>query len=123
MGWKNWRGRELNKKVRDAVSDGMVAGGEAIAGVVLQQVPHDTGALSKTVQVLQNPNDKTEVVLTAGGGPGTGFPLIPYALRWHENPARFQKGRKHNYIRDPIKQAQSNNTVAKAIAQELQKVL
>lgn len=121
--WKNWKGTQLTNEVTQAVAKGLLGGGEVIKGEVLQEIPHDTGDLSQTVQVLQNPNTPLEVVLSVGGGAGTGFPRIPYAIRWHENPANFQKGRKHNYVRDPIKRGISNKTVSKAIEIELKSIL
>lgn len=123
MSWKFWRGRQLKKKVRGAVAKGLYGGGGVIAGEVLQEVPHDVGSLSETVHVFINPDNPLEVALSAGGGPGTGFPEVPYAIRHHEVPANFQKGRKSNYVRDPVKRAKSNQTVHKSVAKELEKVL
>lgn len=123
MSWKQWKGDLLNKRVKDAVAKGLFGGGQVIKGEVLQEVPHDTGALSQTVGVFVNPNNKLEVCLSAGGGEGTGLPKIPYAWRWHENPANFQKGRKHNYVRDPVKKHKGQKTVTKVISKELEAVL
>lgn len=54
-----------------------------------KQVPIDTGALSRSgaidVQGLQ----------------GTVSYDTPYAVRWHEHNANFQRGRKSHYLSDP----------------------
>ena len=123
MGWRNWKGRILNSRVKDATAKGLFGGASVIKGEALQEVPHDTGYLSESVNVFVNPSNKLEVCLSAGGGQGTGLPRVPYAVRWHENKANFQKGRKSNYIRDPVKRGKGNQTVHKAIAKEVEKVL
>lgn len=123
MSWKSWHKKALMKRVNNAIANGLLNGGEAIKSEVLQEIPHDEGTLSGSVVVLQNPNNKLEACLSAGGGLGTGMPKIPYALKWHETPANFQKGRKHNYVRDPYKRAKSGKTVERAVSQELSKVL
>lgn len=64
-----------------------------------REVPHDTGALSRT-RVIKVEHGSG--VISYGGGKGTGFTKIPYAVRWHEEDANFQKGRKKNYLRDPF---------------------
>jgi len=63
------------------------------------------------------------VCLSAGGGNGTGFQKVPYAIKWHEEEANFQKGRKNNYVRDPVKRGKSKNVVHKTIAKEIDKVI
>lgn len=121
--WKNKRFNELKKRVRQSAERGLWNAAQSIKSDVLQEVPHDEGTLSASVGVFRNPSDKMEVVISAGGGNGTGLPAVPYAIRWHENPANFQKGRKHNYVRDPVKRAQSDQRVLRAVAQELSKTL
>jgi hypothetical protein len=66
-----------------------------------QQVPLDEGTLQSSQFV--NVEDGIGLI-SYGGGPGTGFPKVPYAIRWHENSANFQKGRKKRYLADPFNQ-------------------
>lgn len=102
--WRNWKGKRLKQQTRHAMGQALVRAGEATKSEVLKIVPHDEGTLQESVMVIQNPRNKLQVVLAAGGGPGTGFPPVPYALRHHEIQSNFQKGRKKNYVRDPITQ-------------------
>ena len=75
----------------------MERGGEkgirACANLLLEesrkQVPLDTGALSRSGMVSSER-------LTAAVSYDT-----PYAVRWHENHANFQHGRKMKYLEDP----------------------
>jgi len=101
--WKKWRGNALRRETRLAMGKALVRAGEATQAEVLKQIPHDEGTLQESVIVVANPSNPLEVILSAGGGPGTGFPVVPYAVKWHENTANFQKGRKKNYVRDPMK--------------------
>lgn len=118
--WKNKRFKELKKRVRDKTQRGLLNAADSIKTDILQEVPHDEGTLEGTVGVFVNPNNKMEVAVSAGGGNGTGMPMVPYAIRWHEDPANFQKGRKHNYVRDPVKRAESDQRALISIAKELQ---
>lgn len=72
---------------------------EAVKVQALQEAPHDEGVLQSTIQT--NVEDGKGII-HAGGGPGTEFPRVPYAIRWHEKDANFQKGRKKRYIADPF---------------------
>ena len=56
------------------------------------QVPLDTGALMASCQVDVN----------ADGSQGTVSYDTPYACRWHEENANFQRGRKRKYLEDPL---------------------
>jgi hypothetical protein len=104
MSWTKWRGKELTNKMRDITSDALINTANAVKAESNQQVPHDEGTLQQTITVMVNPSDKTDVKIGYGGGGMSGFPIVPYAVKWHENPANFQKGRKHNYLRDPMNQ-------------------
>jgi len=73
---------------------------EATGEVADQQIPLDTGHL-KSSKVIDG-EDMT-VVISYGYGGTTGKTKVPYAVRWHENRANFQHGRKKNYLRDPLK--------------------
>ena len=54
-----------------------------------EQVPLDTGALSRSGTV------------DSEGLSATVSYDTPYAVRWHENDANFQHGRKKKYLEDP----------------------
>lgn len=57
-----------------------------------EQVPLDTGALKASCVVDVN----------ADGSQGTVSYDTPYAARWHEQDANFQRGRKKKYLEDPL---------------------
>lgn len=103
MGWTSWHGKRITRQTEDAFSDALFKAMEAVGGISDQQVPHDEGTLQESKTIMKDPNDKLTVYIGYGGGGNSGFPEVPYAKKWHEIPANFQKGRKHNYLRDPIK--------------------
>lgn len=102
-GWKDWKGDKIIKDTEKAMSDGLIDALEAIGEVSDSQVPHDTGYLMRSKTIKKDPNNPLKAYIGYGGGGVSGYPIVPYALKWHELPAQFQKGRKHNYLRDPIK--------------------
>lgn len=69
------------------------AGVRACANLLLdearKQVPLDTGALSRSGMVDSDGLQATVSFDT------------PYAVRWHEEQANFQRGRKNKYLEDP----------------------
>ena len=97
--WKRWNGGKLDRRFREYAGEALTEALEVVGGVSDQQVPLDEGTLlrSKTIRV-----QGTTGKIGYGGGPGTGHPIIPYAVKWHETPANFQHSRKHNYLRDPF---------------------
>lgn len=103
MGWKKWNGKEVTKEFEDACSGALENAVQATGEVSDQQVPHDTGQLSQSKFISVDPDNKLKVWIGYGGGGNTGIPEVPYAVWWHENRANFQKGRKHSYLRDPMK--------------------
>ena len=50
-----------------------------------QQVPHDEGTLMRSGMVVMAPEPDPAGVICFGGGPGTGHPIVSYAIRWREN--------------------------------------
>lgn len=116
MGWKNWKGKKLKKLTRRNMSKALHRAAEATLGESKQQVPLDEGTLQHSGIVVQNPSNDLEFVISYGGGQGTGFPVVPYAVKWHEVPANFQHGRKNDYLRDPI-----NTFAPGAVQSELKK--
>jgi hypothetical protein len=101
-GWTSWRGSGIVDQMKSAAYKAV----EKTANIVLEasktQVPFDEGILSKTGVVIMAANKAPQGVICYGGGPGTGRPKIPYAIRWHEHQANFQHGRKRFYLRDPF---------------------
>lgn len=57
-----------------------------------EQVPLDTGALMASCAVD----------VSSDGLEGTISYDTPYAVRWHEENANFQRGRKKKYLEDPM---------------------
>ena len=121
MTWKNWRGNELLRKVdiagRMAVEDTC----SIILEAAQQQVPLDEATLLRSGRVIMAPSGPAGVICF-GGGPGTGHPIVPYAVRWHENSANFQRGRKRFYLKDPVSQL-GKSTLKKALEMRLGEVL
>jgi hypothetical protein len=103
MSWKKWRGKQVEKEFNKAASEAVENAIRATGEVSDQQVPHDTGELSQSKFISVDPNNELKVWIGYGGGGNTGIPEVPYAAWWHENPANFQKGRKSQYLRDPVK--------------------
>jgi|SRR5690625_5111579 len=114
MSWKSWRGDILLRNTRREMGRALLAAGEATLAESHKQVPLDEATLQNSGIVKADPANPMNVVISYGGGPGTGFPRIPYAVKWHETPANFQHGRKHNYLRDPLK-AFTPGAVTKAL--------
>ena len=102
MAWENWRGNLLINLVNQAAINGVKKTGELILFEAKKEVPLDEGTLQRTGIVIMAAGNIPACVITFGGGEGTGFPIIPYAIRWHEQNANFQHGRKRFYLRDPF---------------------
>jgi hypothetical protein len=122
MSWTFFRGVELLARVEMGCDSGTEESSQAIKGQSLQEVPHDEGTLSESIEVIDDPTDKTRKLVTAGGGPGTGFIRVPYAFKWHENRANFQKGRKSKYVYDPLFQV-GPKALMKSLLSNLRRVL
>lgn len=100
-GWTKWNGPEAELRMRQASREAVRNVAHAILEQAKTEVPHDEGTLERSGLVKIDPEAPAAVV-SFGGGPGTGHPRLPYAVRWHENSANFQKGRKRFYLRDPL---------------------
>jgi len=118
MGWKGWKGTELEALVAAGRREAVRKTCHVILEASQAEVPHDEGTLMRSGIVLMAPDGSAEGVISFGGGKGTGHPIVPYAVRWHENSADFQKGRKHFYLRDPLNRLGSL-TLQSALAAEL----
>lgn len=101
-GWTNWRGEVLIRLIKNAATQSVKDTGEQILAASKMEVPLDEGTLEHTGVVVMAPGNIPSGCVTFGGGSGTGFPIIPYALRWHQVQANFQHGRKRFYLRDPF---------------------
>lgn len=81
-------------KAMAIVRNGGAAGVRACAHMLLdearKQVPLETGALSRS-----------GTVSSEGLSASVSF-STPYAVRWHEESANFQRGRKNKYLEDPV---------------------
>lgn len=121
-GWKNWKGPSLLQAVNNAGREAVRKTAYIILEASMQQVPHDEGTLMRSGIVLMAPDGSPEGLVCFGGGSGTGHPIIPYAVRWHENQANFQKGRKRFYLKDPVNKL-GPSTLNKAIQTELGRLM
>jgi hypothetical protein len=121
-GWRNWKGQELKAQVLLATRAAVRDTCHVVLEAAKQEVPHDEGTLMRSGMVLMAPDGSPEGVVCFGGGQGTGHPIVPYAIRWHENSANFQKGRKRFYLRDPLNRL-GKSTLEKALGARLRGVL
>jgi hypothetical protein len=101
MAWKRWRGNLAKQVLSEGSHEGVYQLGEVILEQAKNEVPLDEGTLKRSGTVTMNPDGSPEGAIHFGYGQGTGMPAIPYAIRWHENNARFQRGRKSRYLADP----------------------
>jgi hypothetical protein len=104
MAWRNWQGKQVEQAIIGAQSRSIKQGLDEVLRHSRAEVPFDTGRLSQSGGVFQDANNPLIFSISFGGGPGTGFAQVPYAVRWHETEANFQQGRKKNYLRDPLNQ-------------------
>lgn len=109
MGWSSWNGDNVIRSVEEAVLKAKIDTGELVIGVAKNQVPLNESTLMKTGKIFIKEDRGEKIVIASfGGGAGTGFPRVPYAIRWHENNANFQHGRKRFYLKDPLYQIGAN---------------
>ena len=122
MAWKNWKGPQLEELIKKAATKAVQDTCYVILEASKQEVPHDEGTLMRSGVVLMEPSGLPIGVVSFGGGKGTGHPIVPYAIRWHENSANFQKGRKSRYLADPVNRL-GQPTLRASLEQELRGVL
>lgn len=77
-----------------------------------EQVPLDSGALKASCAVDVSPD----------GMQGTVSYDTPYACRWHEEDANFQRGRKKKYLEDPMNDGAVQSEMLEALKHALQSV-
>lgn len=122
MGWTRWNGKQIARNVFKASYRAVEKTSNIILTVSKQQVPLDEGFLLRSGVVIMKQDNVPFSIICYGGGPGTGHPKIPYAIRWHETQANFQHGRKWKYLKDPFSQLASN-TLKQCLEQELRGIL
>lgn len=117
MGWTKFDAEKVKNKLT-------VAGGRAVENAVRltgekvdEDVPHDTGALMQSKFIKVDPGNILKTFIGYGGGGITGQNELPYAIRVHEVPLDFQKGRTHNFLRMNVK-----TTMADNVRNELSKI-
>lgn len=102
MTWRPWNGQKADLAMTLAARRAVSRTCYVVLGAALTEVPLDEGTLSKSGRVLMAPDPEPAGAVSFGGGKGTGFPRVPYALRWHFEEANFQHGRKSHYLVDPF---------------------
>lgn len=122
MGWTRWNGRQILSNAEAAAITAVEKTANIVNTVIQTQVPLDEGFLSRSGVVIIKHEEVPIAIISYGGGPGTGHPKIPYAIRWHEMPANFQHGRKNKYIKDPFDQLAAK-TLQSVLAHELRSIL
>ncbi len=116
-GWKTWRGPEVGAKMDGATRKAVQNTGAVILAAANNEVPLRDGFLLRSGKVFMAPGGKPEGCVSFGGGDGTGMARVPYARRWHENNANFQRGRKMRYLADPFNRL-AGPTLQKELARE-----
>jgi hypothetical protein len=90
----DWFGDDVKSAVKAAERKALQTAGEAILTESNQRVPHDEGALERSGTVEVDEDGQGIVAVVSYDG--------PYARRWHEQPANFQKGRRHKYLESAL---------------------
>lgn len=88
----DWNGPQINELVHHKAAKGLRAAANVLLDESRKEVPLDTGALSRSGAVDVNEGDLSATVSYD----------TPYAVRWHEEDANFQRGRKKKYLEDPL---------------------
>ena len=98
---------EQTKVKQEALAQAARDAAQALLDESAKQVPHDTGALELSGTVSSEPGHAVVSYDT------------PYAVRWHETPANFQRGRKMKYLEDPANDAAVHQQMLDALARGL----
>lgn len=102
-----WNDSKAKRALAQSTPPGLYAAGQVVARDSGQQVPIDTGALLRSQAV------------TVGDQSVTISYDTPYAIRWHEENANFQRGRKRKYLEDPINDKDTQQRALEALARNL----
>jgi len=85
-----WDGQKVITRVDQAAVFAVQDGLEFLLGESNKYVPHDEGTLQRSGTVsIDFSGKKIKGIVSYD---------TPYAVRWHETPANFQKGRTHKYL-------------------------
>lgn len=122
MAWTRWNGDSINGMIKDACIRAVDKTAHVVLSASNQEVPLDEGFLLRSGIVITRYDRIAYSIISYGGGPGTGHPKIPYAIRWHENMANFQHGRKWKYLKDPFSRIATSELLEK-IKNEIRGVL
>ncbi len=122
MAWKNWRGEQLVELISEGMGRAATEAAEDVLTESKKEVPLDENTLMTSGDVKPAPRGLPVAIIHYGGGPGTGHPKVPYAKRWHENSANFQRGRKSRYLADPFNRY-AGPFLDKAISKYMQQII
>ena len=117
MGWTRWNGAQAQSLAQAAQFAAVEKTGYVVLTASQEEVPLDEGELERSGMVLLH-SSRPEAAVVYGGGEGTGQRKLPYAIRWHEEDADFQHGRKKAYLRDPFNKL-AKKTLDKAMKEEV----
>lgn len=85
-----WKGKDAQRAVANATPRALFAAMSVVKQASDAQIPLDKGDLLRSGAI------------DVGDGDASISYDTPYAIRWHENDANFQRGRKKKYLEDPI---------------------
>jgi len=117
MSWKTWNGKQAAEKMLGVHRRAVQTTCFVVLAASKTEVPLDEGTLMRSGKVFMAPEPEAAGVVTYGGGPGTGGPAVPYALKVHEKDSNYQHGRKWHYLVDPWKRL-AEPTLKEAITKE-----
>ncbi len=102
-----WNAEEVYARILSGGEKGVRDVAQALLDESKKQVPLDTGALQRSGAV-----DSEGLTATISYD-------TPYAVRWHENDACFQRGRKKKYLEDPVNDPGFRKNAIKYIAEQI----
>ncbi len=102
MSWRNWKGPEAEKMMAEVNRAAVMETCFKVLALSKTEVPLHEGTLMRSGRVFLAPEPEAAGVVSYGGGPGTGGPIVPYALPVHETDRAYQRGRKWHYLKDPF---------------------
>ena len=109
MGWEKWNGEEAKRRALKAGREAVKKTCDDVLTMAKEEVPFAESTLMKS-GVVKMSTQRAAGAISFGGGWGTGKPVVPYAVRWHEGHRQghpedkepnFQRGRKKRYLADP----------------------
>ena len=103
----DWKGEDVKRAVAQSTPRGLYAAMNVVAQASDAQVPLDNGDLLRSRAIDVGDDDASISYDT------------PYAIRWHENDANFQHGRKRKYLEDPINDPDVQRRALEALRQNV----